>query len=162
MNNYKLEIRWGLIFTFVMWIWVLLERIVGLHGKHIEHHMIWTNLFAVIAIAIYVVALRAKRDKVLNGVMTWKQGFFAGLCISLVVAILAPASQWVVHNFISPNFFTNAIAYAVNHGHSEADAMAYFSLQNYMVQSVIGAVVMGIITSAVVAYFVRRAPAQEQ
>lgn len=156
MNNYKLEIRWGFIFSVATLLWLLVERLVGLHSTYIEYHMVWTNLFAVVAIAVYVFALRQKRDKELNGNMTWKQGFMSGVGITVVVAILSPLTQWLAHTVVSPHFFTNMVEFAVRSGNmTEAQALAYFSLQSYMMQAVIGAVAMGVITSAVVAFFVR-------
>lgn len=156
MNNYKLEIRWGFIFSVAMLLWLLVERLVGLHSTYIEYHMVWTNLFAVVAIAVYVFALCQKRDKELNGNMTWKQGFMSGVGITVVVAILSPLTQWLAHTVVSPHFFTNMVEFAVRSGNmTEAQALDYFSLQSYMMQAVIGAVAMGVITSAVVAFFVR-------
>lgn len=156
MNNYKLEIRWGFIFSVAMLLWLLVERLIGLHSTYIEYHMVWTNLFAVVAIAVYVFALRQKRDKELNGSMTWKQGFMSGVGITVVVAILSPLTQWLAHTIVSPHFFTNMVEFAVRSGNmTEAQALEYFSLQSYMMQAVIGAVAMGVITSAVVAFFVR-------
>ena len=158
MNNYKLEIRWGVIFSVAMLVWLLVERLAGLHSTHIDQHLIWTNLFAIVAIAIYVLAMRQKREHELNGQMTWKQGFICGVGITIVVAILSPLTQWLAHTFVSPHFFTNMVDYAVRSGNmTEAQALSYFSLQSYLVQSLIGAVVMGVITSAVVALFVRTA-----
>lgn len=156
MNNYKLEIRWGVIFSLAMLVWVLIERLAGLHSSMIHQHMLWTNVFAVVAIAIYVLALRQKRDRELQGQMTWKQGFMCGVGITIVVAILSPLTQWLAHSFISPHFFSNMADYAVRSGNmTEAQALNYFNLQSYMIQSVIGAVVMGVITAAVVALFLR-------
>jgi len=158
MNNYKLEIRWGFIFSVAMLLWLLLERLVGLHSTYIAQHIMWTNLFAIVAIAIYVFALRQKKIHELNGRMTWKQGFMCGVGVTVVVAILSPLTQWLAHTFVSPHFFTNMVEYAVSSGNmTEAQAVDYFSLQSYMVQAVIGAVAMGVITSAVVALFVRNA-----
>lgn len=157
MKNYILEIKWGVIFMVAMLLWMLLERLVGLHSTHIDQHPIWTNLFAIIAISIYVLALRQKRDSQLKGVMTWKQGFLSGLGITVVVTILTPLGQYLTHTVITPHFFVNAIDYAVASGNmSQANAVAYFSLGSYLVQAIIGALVMGVITSAVVAWFVRK------
>lgn len=156
MNNYKLEIRWGIIFSVAMLLWLFIERMVGLHSTYIAHHANWTYLFAIIAVVIYVLALRQKRYKELHGQMTWKQGFMSGLGITVVVTLLTPLTQWLAHSFVSPHFFTNMAHHAVNSGMlSEPQALQYFSLQNYMVQSVIGALIMGVATSAVVALFVR-------
>lgn len=79
-----------------------------------------------------------------------------GVGMTIVVAILSPLTQWLAHSFVSPHFFTNMVEYAVSSSNmTEAQALSYFNLQSYMIQSVIGAVVMGVITSAVVALFVR-------
>lgn len=161
MKNYALEIKWGVLFMVAMLLWMVLERLAGLHSTHIDQHPIWTNLFAIIAISIYVLALRQKRSQ-LNGAMTWQQGFLSGLVITIVVTLLTPLGQYLTHTFITPHFFTNAIDYAVaNDKMSRADAVTYFSLDSYLLQAVIGALVMGIITSAVVAWFVRKPPVQE-
>ena len=149
-------IRWGLIFTAAALTWMILEKAMGWHGEKIEQHPVMTNLFAVVAITVFVFALLDKR-KQLGGSMTWTQGFVAGLWVSVVVAILSPLSQWVTHALISPDYFANAIAYAVeNEKATREEAERYFNLNSYIVQSAIGALVMGAVTSAVVALFVKR------
>jgi len=159
MNAIKLELRWAVIFTLAMWVWMLIERLFGLHSTRIEEHAIYTNVFAIVAITIYVLALRDKRDRVYGGLISWGQAFKCGLLISVFVALLTPLSQWVIHTLISPHFFTNMADYAVQNGLMEATAAAqYFSLQSYMLQAVLGAFVMGLLTSLVVAFFVRRTP----
>ena len=71
--------------------------------------------------------------------------------------MLAPLTQWITSTIITPEYFPNVIAHSVDTGFYETveEAEAYFNLKNYMVQSVIGALVMGVITTAVVALFVR-------
>lgn len=86
--------------------------------------------------------------------MTYKKGFLAGLVITLIVALFSPITQYVTSTLITPDYFSNVIEYAVSSGAmTQPDAEAYFNLKSYMVQSVIGAAVMGIITSAAVALF---------
>ena len=38
MEAYKTELKWGVIFVLSGLIWMLLERLAGLHGEHIAHH----------------------------------------------------------------------------------------------------------------------------
>lgn len=155
MKKFQLEIAWGLIFCLALIVWMLIERLVGLHSTHIGLHLYLTNIFAIIAIAIYVFALRARR-KANGGNLTYQQGFVSGLIITLVVTVLSPVLQWLVHTLISPNFFNNMIEYAVSSGEAtRAEAEAYLNLSSYIVQSAIGAFVMGLITTAIVAFFVR-------
>ncbi|MEL6842716.1 MAG: DUF4199 domain-containing protein [Bacteroidota bacterium] len=157
MNKYRTEIKWGLIFTGMMLLWMIGESLTGLHDEHIDKHPIFTNLILFPAIIIFVLALREKRDKDLNGKMTWMQGFIAGLIISVVVAILSPLTQYIIHGIISPQYFENAIAYSVESGNAtQEEADRFFNLSSYFIQGAIGAIFMGMITSAIVALFVRK------
>jgi hypothetical protein len=157
MKNIRTEIKWALIFIGVSLLWMVLEKITGLHSTHIDKHMYLTNLFAIPAILIYVLALKDKKNRDYQGQMSFKQGFISGLIITAIVAICAPLTQWITSTMITPEYFPNVIAYSVETGYhsSREEAEAYFNLKNYMIQSVIGALVMGIVTSAIVAFFVR-------
>lgn len=157
MKKYQIELTWGLLFTLTSLIWVVIEKLLGWYGNNIEQHATLTNLFAIPAIAIYVLALRDKRKKDLGGVMSWKQGFITGLLITLVVVVLSPLTQILTHRIIAPEYFPNIIEYTVSTNQlTQAEAETYFNLKNYIPQSMLGALVMGIITSAVVAVFTRK------
>ncbi len=152
-----IEVKWGLIFVTVALLWMVLERMAGLHGPRIEQHATWTNLFAIPAIAVYVLALRDKRERDLGGTMTFGQGFVSGLIITAVVAGLAPLSQWLTHTVVTPDYFANAIAAAERLGMSSTSAAeAYFNLSNYIRLGVVGGLAMGVVTSVVVAFLVRK------
>jgi hypothetical protein len=157
MDKFKLEIKWGLIFVAMSLIWVALERMVGLHDTYIEQHAIYTNLVAIPSILIFVLALREKRNKFYGGSMTYTQGLVSGIIISLIVALLSPLTQWLVATVITPEYFTNAIAYAVGTGKlNQEQAEGFFNLQSYMAQGALGASAMGFLTSAVVTLFIKK------
>ena len=157
MKKYTTEIKWGLIFTIVALLWMVFERMMGWHGENIAQHATMTNLFAIPAIVIYVFALLDKRNNDLGGIMTWGQGFTSGLIITLVVVILSPLAQYLTHTIITPEYFTNVIEYAVDSENmTREEAEGYFSLRNYMMQSAIGGLIMGIVTSAIVAFFTKK------
>lgn len=159
MKKYRIEIKWGVIFTLAALAWLALERITGLHEQYIDKHATYTNLFSIVAITIYVLALLDKRKNFYGNYMTWKQGFFSGVIISVVLAILSPLGQWISHTLIAPDYFKNIISYAVSENMmSRTEAESYFSLGNYILQSSVFALIVGIITSAVVAYFVKKNP----
>jgi|TARA_R110002049_G_C8833971_1_gene535734 hypothetical protein len=154
MKEYSLEIKWGLIFSIMMLLWMFIERSVGLHDDLIAHHATYTNLIAIPAIAIYVFALLEKRRGYYQGKMTYWQGFKTGLLITLAVTILTPLTQWITLSFITPQYFENVIAYAVeNDKMTLQEANDYFNFKSYMIQSVLGAPIMGVVTSGVVAAF---------
>ncbi len=162
MNKFKIEGKWGLVFVVMSLVWMALERLVGLHSTHIDKHAIYTNLFAIPAIAVYVFALLDKRKHDYQGTMTYGQGFMTGVGITVVVTILSPLTGYLTVAAISPDFFPNAIAHAVESGNmTRADAESYFTVGSYLVQGLIGTPVLGLITAAVVAFFTKRKPVDE-
>ena len=157
MKSIRIEIKWAFIFIGMSLLWMLLEKLLGLHSTHIDKHMYLTNLFAIPAILVYVLALKDKKKNYYQGQMSYKQGFISGLIITLIVTLFAPLTQWITSTIITPEYFPNVIAHSVETGYHSSleEAEAYFNLKNYMVQSVIGSLIMGVVTAAVVAIFVR-------
>lgn len=156
MKKFSIEIKWGIIFTVISLIWMFMEKGLGWHDENIAQHAIYTNLFAIIAIVLYVLALLDKRKNFYDGRMTWSQGFISGIVVSMVVALLSPIAQVVTHELITPDYFENVITYTVESGAmSRAAAEEYFNLTSYIIQSFFFALVVGIVTSAIVAFFVR-------
>jgi hypothetical protein len=157
MKKRSIELKWAVIFVIATLAWVLLERLAGLHDEHIHRHALYTGLFAIPAIIIYALALRHKRKVHFKGTMTYKQGLVAGLYLTVFIAILSPLTQLILFRLITPGFFANATEYAVSGGTmSRTEAEAYFNLRNYTKQAFIGALGMGLLTSAIVAFFTSR------
>lgn len=157
MKKFGIEIKWGILFAIIGLLWMVLEKALGWHDELLEKHMIYTNFFAIVAIAVYVVALLDKRKNFYGGKMTWLQGFLSGLGIAVVVAILSPLTQYITSVYITPDYFSNVIELSVEMGlKTQEEAEKYFSLKNYIIQSTIFAIVIGAVTSAIVALFVKK------
>lgn len=157
MKNLKIEIKWAIIFAIVGLLWMLGEKLAGLHGEHIDRQATYSFLFSIPAIAVYVFALLDKRRNFYHGSMTYKQGFVTGLIISVFVAILSPLTQYITSTVITPEYFPNAIDYAVREGQMTQEAAEnFFNMQSYIVQGLIWSLGMGLVTSAIVALFVRK------
>ncbi len=157
MSNFRTEIKWGFLFTTMMILWMLGERLAGLHGENIARHATWSNAVLVPALTIYGLALRDQRENSYDGTMTWAQGFRAGAIITAVVALLTPLTQWLTSAVISPDYFANTIEYGVSSGQTtQENAEAFFNRKNYIILSFIMSIVMGLTTTAIIALFVRR------
>jgi len=157
MGKYRIECKWGVIFILVMLGWTLFERLVGWHSTNIENHATGTLFFAIPAIGVYTFGLLDKRNHGFSGIMTWKQGALTGVYITIVVVILSPVAQYLIHTIITPDYLENMADYAVRSGNmNREDSEAYFSLSNYMLQGAVGSLLMGLMTSAVVALFTRK------
>lgn len=157
MKKLKIEIKWGILFSIMTLLWMVLEKLSGLHSKYIDYHLYLTNLFAIPAIWFMVLALKEKRELFYNGQMNYKQGLVSGLILSVIIALLSPLTQWVISYVISPEYFPNVIRRSVEIGYykSTAEAEANFNYLNYARQSAIGALGMGIVTTAIAMIFLR-------
>jgi hypothetical protein len=161
LKNFKTEIKWALIFIVTALVWIMLERIAGLHDTHIDKHAVYTNFFAIPAIAVYVFALLDKRKSDYGGVMNYKQGFLSGLIITAIVTVLSPLTQLITSTFITPDYFSNIIDYSVQQGEMTRQAAEdYFNMKSYIIHGLIGAPVMGVMTTAVVAFFTKKEGAE--
>jgi hypothetical protein len=157
MKQFSIEIKWAVIFFIAGLLWMLLERLVGLHDEHIDKHATYTNLFAIVAIALYVFALLEKRKKYYGGKMTYKQGVITGLIMTAIITLLTPLSQYLTSTVITPEYFSNVIRYAVDSGAlTQQAAEEYFNMKSYMLQSLIFAPVVGVVTTLIVALFTRK------
>lgn len=157
MKNLKIEIKWALIFVVMSLLWMVLEKLCGLHGKYIDYHLYLTNLFAIPAVWIYVLALKDKKKNGYNGKMTYKQGLISGILISVIIALFSPFTQWIISYVITPEYFSNVIKRSVELGYykSTAEAEAHFNYTNYAIQSSVFALIMGVVTTAIAMMFIR-------
>jgi hypothetical protein len=155
--KYKIEIKWALIMIVSSLLWMVLERAVGLHDVYLDKQMYLTNLFFIVIIWLYVVALKDKKNNFYGRKMTFMQGFVAGLIITAIVTLFSPLTQWLISTVITPHYFDNVIKLSVETGYykTTAEAQAFFNLENYMKQSTFGALGMGVVLSAIVAFFVK-------
>lgn len=157
VKKYKIEIKWAFIFIGMTLLWMVLEKLVGLHDKHIEKQYYLTNLYAIPAVLIYVYALIDKKKIFYGGQMNYLQGLISGLIITLIITLFSPLTQWVISYVITPEYFTNVIEASVRTGHYKTieDAQNAFNFKNFAVQSTIFAFGMGVVTSLIVALFVK-------
>lgn len=157
MEKYYIEIKWAFIFIIVSLLWMVLEKVSGLHAEHIDKQQYLTMVFMIPAIWTYVLALQDKKRRFYHGQMSYKQGVISGLIITVIVTIFSPLTQWITTFVITPEFFPNVIEYSVKTGYhkTRAEAEAFFNFNNYVTQGLIGALAMGTLTSLIVAFFVK-------
>lgn len=157
MKRIAIEIKWALIFTIMGLVWMVLEKLCGLHSTYIDYHLYLTNLFAIPAIWVMVLALKDKKNSFYHGQLSYKQGLISGVILSVFIALLSPLAQWITSYIITPEYFPNVIKRSVELGYFETTAIAEarFNYKNYAIQGAIGALVMGIITTAIAMIFIK-------
>lgn len=159
MKKFSLEFKWAIFFSVMTLVWIFIERLLGFHGDKVHQHASFTNFVAIPSIAIYIFGILDKRRNYLDGKMNYAQGFITGLKITLFVMLLSPLVNYLALVYVSPNYLTNIGTYAVNNDLiSQQQADVTFSLTSYILQGLVGAGVMGFLTTSVVAIFTRRLP----
>lgn len=156
MFKLKIEIKWAFVFVLTILLWSFLEKVTGLHDKHIDLHATFSAFFMVPAILVYFLAIRDKKQNFYQGNIRFSQGFTTGLWITIFVAVLNPATQWIISYVISPEYFTTIIDYSVqNELNTLEEAQAYFNYRSYVIQGTVGALFLGFITSLVIAFVLK-------
>ena len=119
--------------------------------------MYLTNLFAIPAILVYVLALRDKKKNFYSETISYKQGLISGIILLVIIALISPATQWITTYIITPEYFPNVIKYSLETGYYQTiqEAEAFFNYKNYVIQGAISALLLGIVTTLVVMIFIR-------
>ena len=157
MGKIKIEIRWAIIFSIVGLLWMVIEKLSGLHSTYIDYQPYLTNLFAIPAIWVMVLALKNKKKKFYNEQMSYKQGLISGTILSAFIVLISPLTQWITSYIITPEYFANAIKRSMEIGYYNtlAEAQANFNYANYATQGAYMTLIMGIATTAIAMIFIR-------
>jgi hypothetical protein len=156
MEKFKIEFKWASIFTGINLIWVYAEKYLGLHDEHIDYHSI-VGLVMLLPLSFCIYSsLRQKREEYYNGKITWQKAFVSGALLSLLVAGLSPGPVYVMSQYVSPEFFENAIAKSIARGATPEMANQFFSLNAYISQAIMFYLAFGVMISAAVGLIIKR------
>jgi hypothetical protein len=156
MNKFAIEIKWGIRYIFVYLAWVFLEKYSGAYDKHIGYYFLFSLGFYLFAFLIYILAIKDKKEHFFSNIMEWKQGCVSGIYLTMVIAVLMPFAQVIIHKAIVPEFFPNMVQHALASKNSKPEAVkAYFNLSSYIWQSIFQALSVGVVYAAIVARFLR-------
>jgi hypothetical protein len=147
MKKFEIEFKWAVYFILLLFTWFYLEKILGLHDQYVK----WEGLFSLLVIipqaVLYHFALKIKKNNFFKGKITWKQAFFSGAILTLIIAGLSPIVSYTATAVISPDFMDNlrqlsgysADVYSAN---QFAKSMLFSLLSNGIVISAITAILI--------------------
>jgi hypothetical protein len=157
--NFRLEIRYAVLISLLLLLWLALEFLFGVQDKYIKYQPL-SSMFALsIPVVCNWLAVKEK-TKLQHGLITFKQAFVTGFTIAAFASVLVVGCHFVFHTVINPDFFQNMIRYSeqraaiLNQSISAAKAGAelYFNLGSYLLQCFLGTLFFGTIISAVIAW----------
>lgn len=160
--NLRIEIRFAVLISLLMLLWLMLEYIAGLHDRFIQYHPAITLLALTIPVGCSYLAIKEKAIQ-LGGTITFKQAFITGFFIAVFAAVLSVPTQFMFHKLVNPDFFQTMIDYSsaraaslhMNVLKAKEEATMYFNLPSYIVQCFFSTLFFGVIISLVMAWRMR-------
>lgn len=157
MDSLKIEIRYAMLITLLMLLWLAVEFMVGLHEEPlIVYHPIVTMFALIIPIVCARMAVNEKIE-LLGGKITFGQAFLTGFLVAFFAAVLSVPSQLIFNKLINPDFFSNMIIYSVKMGKAKSyeEAAMYFNPTSYIIQAGLGTLVFGTLIALIMAWRMR-------
>jgi hypothetical protein len=132
------------------------KYVVGLCRKAIRFSPILSYILVFpISVCIFL-SLRQKRDQYYSGHITWQKAFLSGALFSLLIAGLSPGTIYVMTQYISPDFFENAIRTSIQKGSDEKFINEIFNLNAYIQSTMMLYLSFGVMVSAIAGLIVKR------
>lgn len=156
MKKFSIEFKWAAIATLAALIWMFLEKYLGYHDEKITYQIGFSLLFSIPLIVIYYLALKEKKKEFYNNIVSWRQIFFTGLVLCIMISVFFPIVQYITYMQVSPNFVNHLIDEIVAHNRmSLEDAQANISFDIFLRQGVSSNLSTGVVVSAILAYFLQ-------
>lgn len=157
MRKYKIEIKWAVIYALMTIAWALLGKVLGFQHEKIKWVFVFNTFILIPSLVIYFLLAIDKRKNFYGGAMSFKQGFVSGFITTILISILCVFTTWISMKLISPDFFNDAISYFTSNKTMTAEnASQQFSLNSFIVQGFIGAVVTGLLFSLITSAFITK------
>lgn len=155
IQSFKIEIKWAILYSIAYTIWMYFESKMGWHDTKIGLQPLYNLLFLPISILLIGLAIFDKKRNHYKNEMDWKKGFVSGIILSVLITVLNPVVLYITYNYISPDFFENAINAYVSEGFPLEKAKAQYNLNTAISNSVFDKLSFGVVISAAVSYFIR-------
>lgn len=152
-------LRLGLLIGLVNLVWLYASFYLGMHTRGIAAMQVVVVVSAILNVLGYVLALGMETKRV--GPMPYWKGVRLGAAISVVCAAVAVLAQVGYFTVINPGWTEFMVGETRKHfekqGLKPADveimagkAVESFSMQTYMVQSVVTALFIGVVLSLII------------
>src|SRR5258706_2146654 len=101
------ELRYGLIAGFITAIWMSLGYTLGWETSEMGKYAPYLSLI-ILAAAIYITIL-FKRERDMDGAITFKEAFMAGLSVSFVVGVMVGIFLLIYSPYINTDLLNQMV-----------------------------------------------------
>jgi hypothetical protein len=100
----SLEVRNGILIAFGGFLWLLLENLLGLHGKYLDLQPLVSWLIILIPLTGIYFTLKHKRDKLQQGSITFIESLRSSSIVTTAVSLTSPLFVWLYIGAVNPTF----------------------------------------------------------
>ena len=156
----RIELKWGVVLAVSVFLWVIMEWLLGFHDEFIHLHPYVSNAYFILMIIVLIFGLKDKKRSAEGGLL-YKEGVISGFLIGLFALPLHILLSYIFLEFINPHYFENAIAAGEALGRPRELLEGYFNLKSYLFQtSFLPA--MTVVLGAVIMLFLKTKPQSSQ
>ena len=153
LKKIHVELKWAINFGIAFLLWIIIEKSSGLHDRRITDYTLYTNVFILITVCIYFVALLDKKKNVYQGNMSQSQGFISGILLTLFIGLLTPFLLRISLTYISPDFFSSMKSFMVSSKKmSTSQVNLYYNYRSFLLQTLFLNFSLGILSSAIFSF----------
>lgn len=158
MFYWKIEFKWALIFSILSIMWMVLEKILGLHNEYLLYQPYFTSLSLIPLCVIFVLALKERNVKDFEGEVSFRNAFISLFKLSFLITILSPIFYFFIFKYITPNYVKNLIFLSVEKGSysSSVEAKASINTQMLLVINALKTFGFGLGLSFLISFFVSK------
>lgn len=151
MNKFSILIKWAIRFTFIAILWSYLEKFLGYHSEKINSIFSFGLIFGIVYLITYYLTMAEVFSKVYNNNISYKSAFINLATLTLLIAFLSPLSHLVMDNYISPDFFENAINFQKDKSvQSFENAKQFYTLKSFVLNGIQNSFSIGILLAAII------------
>lgn len=157
--KYTIELKWAILFSLLSLLWILGEKVVGLHdpNRYLTLQPYVTMFILIPNLLLFYWAIRERRETTYSSNFGFQDGFKSGIIMTGFITILTPLVQYIISTVITPNYFENVIHYVVDKNMMTLEkAEQQFNLENYMIKSTVFSALFGLVASAIMAYLLKQ------
>jgi hypothetical protein len=138
----------GTLYAAAIFLWALIEFLIGLQGVYIRYHEMYSYFFAIPAIFILY---RALVDHMAPQTSShWTTPFKFGLGVVLIATLLTPLVWWVFCQWINPDFLPSLRKYHIlSRNLHPVRVGELFSFSNFLFMQAVTTAVVGILIALI-------------
>ena len=156
MKQFSIEFKWAFNFFIASMLWMMIEKTLGYHDEKIQYQPLFSMLFGLVTIGIYIFALREKKVKFYHNQMNWREGFVSGLTLSLVIGLFTTMIEYTKHHVISPYYLETMQNIIIEQKKmTPENAGNFFTFSNTLSQSIFYVISFGSVLAAVVSLVIK-------